>query len=412
MSTKRFSHSSRTRCVVNSLILVTGMALSGCGTKAATSDSTNPETHDPLAAGIAFHKQGDLTKAIAAYTDAIRDNKDDFSAFHCRASAHHDDGNYEAAVEDYSQAILLSDAQNVDALFNRGQALNELGRADEAVADFTACLSLDSKLADAYLERGLVHYRADRLPVALQDLNRALELNPEAAEAYQIRGDLMLDQGRFSAALEDFDAAIQSGLQNTEVHIGCGLALYQQGHYTECVQACDNAIKCDPKNAEAFVVRADAHYVLDQPEEALQDYATAIKLNPDDATVYNRRALVFEEQQQIEAAIADYQTAIRLAPEFADALANLAWLRATCSKDAIRDGAKAVELAKRACELTEWLRLDYCDIFAAACAEAGNFEEAAKQMTELIDELQDADAKAEFQAKLALYQNSKAYRQP
>ncbi len=36
------------------------------------------------------------------------------------------------------------------------------------------------------------------------------------------------------------------------------------------------------------------------------------------------------------------------------ALNSLAWLRATCPENEIREGKEAVELALRACELSEW----------------------------------------------------------
>jgi len=57
-------------------------------------------------------------------------------------------------------------------------------------------------------------------------------------------------------------------------------------------------------------------------------------------------------------------------------LNSLAWLLATCPSAEIRDGAKAVGLARRACEGDGWKNAALLDTLAAAYAEAGDFQQA------------------------------------
>ncbi|MCH6560979.1 MAG: hypothetical protein IH800_01000 [Myxococcales bacterium] len=66
------------------------------------------------------------------------------------------------------------------------------------------------------------------------------------------------------------------------------------------------------------------------------------------------------------------------------ALNNVAWYRATCPDVSVRDGARAVALAERACEITRYLDGEYLDTLAAAYAEAGRFEEAASSSRRAI----------------------------
>ena len=72
-------------------------------------------------------------------------------------------------------------------------------------------------------------------------------------------------------------------------------------------------------------------------------------------------------------AVAQYQEALRLNPDLAGALNNLAWVLATCPDDQLRNGAEAVRLAERACELTHYREPLFIGTLAAAYAEAGRF---------------------------------------
>ena len=57
-------------------------------------------------------------------------------------------------------------------------------------------------------------------------------------------------------------------------------------------------------------------------------------------------------------------------------LDELAWLLATYPDSKSRDGAEAVRLAERACDLTERRILALLDTLAAAYAETGDFPRA------------------------------------
>ena len=93
---------------------------------------------------------------------------------------------------------------------------------------------------------------------------------------------------------------------------------------------------------------------------------------------------------------------------------RVAWFQATCRDPELRNGAKAVEHATRACELTHWKKANYVGTLAAAYAEAGDFDSAVKWQKKVIDSLteeQSSEWAAEFEARMRLYQSGKPYRQ-
>ena len=77
-------------------------------------------------------------------------------------------------------------------------------------------------------------------------------------------------------------------------------------------------------------------------------------------------------------AVNQYHQALTLKPDMVEALNNLAWLLAAHPSDALRNGAEAVRLAERACELSERREPVLLGTLAAAYAEAGRFGDAVK----------------------------------
>ena len=92
--------------------------------------------------------------------------------------------------------------------------------------------------------------------------------------------------------------------------------------------------------------------LLGQLDQAADQYATALRLQPKLAEAqYNWALLFLKKRQPIEATV-HYREALRLRPDYVDALNNLAWLLATSPEARVRDGAEAVQMAEKVCELS------------------------------------------------------------
>jgi protein O-mannosyl-transferase len=120
-------------------------------------------------------------------------------------------------------------------------------------------------------------------------------------------------------------------------------------------------------------------------------------------------ALYFQGEE--DQALVHFQEAIRLDPPLG--LAGLAWGMATTNNPELRNGAKAVELAKLANQMTSYQQPEALDTLAAAYAEAGNFSEAistAQRAIELARASGRSDLAKEIQQRLALYRQGQPYR--
>ncbi len=149
------------------------------------------------------------------------------------------------------------------------------------------------------------------------------------------------------------------------------------------ISDCNKAIELNPRDAELYFSRGRAHCGLDQYDKAIADLTKAIELNPKLWGAYLLRGFVYHGQSQYDKAISDFTKAIEIDPELHFAYNYKALLLATCLDASYRDGSKAVELAKKAVELSPqpW----NLATLAAAYAEVGKFEDAIATQEKAID---------------------------
>ena len=97
-------------------------------------------------------------------------------------------------------------------------------------------------------------------------------------------------------------------------------------------------------------------------------------------------------------------------PMLAFALNSLAWVCATHHSKELRNGSEAVELATRACELTNWREFNFLDTLAAAYAERGNFDEAVKWQMRAKQLVPEAHLAEKCNSRILLYESRTPYR--
>jgi tetratricopeptide (TPR) repeat protein len=223
-------------------------------------------------------------------------------------------------------------------------------------------------------------------------------------------GNDALRKGEYDRAIACFTAWIREHPQHGTAYYNRGNAYSRKKAVAEAIADYSEAIHLDPKNPLPYNNRGNAYRARREYDKAIEDYSEAIHLNPGDALAHNNRGCAHGNKKEYDNAIEDFEKAIRLNPFYAAPHNNLAWLLATCSKDSVRDGKRALELATKACELTNWEDPPMLDTLAAANAETSNFEEAVKWVKKALDLDDDTDKAEEHRRQLRLYRDKKPYR--
>ena len=85
--------------------------------------------------------------------------------------------------------------------YNKGAALHELGRLQEALDAYNKALEASPDNAKILLCKGIVLRSLFRYEEALDALNRSLEINPADAKTWYSKAELLMDLMQYREAL-------------------------------------------------------------------------------------------------------------------------------------------------------------------------------------------------------------------
>lgn len=213
----------------------------------------------------------------------------------------------------------------------------------------------------------------------------ALAVTSDNDFAHNNLGYLCVDRDDLDSAISHFRAAANIRSHKPDPHYNVGSAFVQmnladalarKGQPDDAMAHYDEAIRLVPNYADAYYNRGNVLFANGRVEEAIADWEKTLELQPTDADVHTCLGNALLRQGSQSEAIGHYEKALELAPRDPHSRNNIAWLMATSSDSAIRDGPRAVEFANEAVELSGGREPSFLRTLAAAYAENGQFAEA------------------------------------
>jgi len=251
------------------------------------------------------------------------------------------------------------------------------------------------------IDDGIVHYRS------------ALQMQPDSWDAEYNLGTALLGKGQVDEAILHCEKAVAMRPTDPDAQVSLGDALFQKGRIDEAMAHYQKAITVHPDH---FLARYSlGHALLEKGEldNAIQVCRSALLLRPWDADCQTTLAIALEEKGNPAEAIQHYQNALEFAPQSISTLTNLAWLLATSQDASLRDGPKAVELAKQADRLVGGTNALVLRTLAAAYGENGEFANAIRtaQSAMQLARMHGEDAlRMDLDQQIALYKLGMPYR--
>jgi tetratricopeptide (TPR) repeat protein len=304
---------------------------------------------------------------------------------------------------------------NFVARFALGNALGQKGNLDEAITQFQQALEIKPDYTDAQYNLGIVLLCKGRVDEAITQFQQVLQMTPDFAEACNNLGNALLQKGRVDEAITYLLKALQIKPDYAEAHYNLGNALSQKGRADEAITQYQEALQSKLDYADAHVSLGNLLMQKGRVDEAITQYQKELQSKPDNAKAENNLGNALLQKGSVGGAIAHFQKAVQLEPAQPTVQNNLAWLLATCPEASLRDGAKAVELARQANALTGGENPVILRTLAAALAEAGRFSEAVestRRALPLAGAQSNTTLAGQLQVEMKLYQAGSPFHSP
>src|SRR5262245_22355786 len=266
----------------------------------------------------------------------------------------------------------------------------------------------------AHTNIGLVLFQKGRIDEAVAHYRSALQIQPEWWDAEYNLGTALSAKGEVDEAILHSEKAVAMRPTDPDAQVSLANLLFQKGRIDEAIAHYQKAVAVRPD--DFLAVYGLGHALLDKGEldSAIQACRSALLLRPLDADCHTTLAIRLEEKGNPAEAIQHYNKALELAPKSIPTLTNLAWLLATSHDASLRNGLKAVELAKQADRLVGGTNALVLRTLAAAYAENGEFADAirtARSAMQLARAHGEDSLMADLDQQIALYELGLPYRE-
>lgn len=154
-----------------------------------------------------------------------------------------------------------------------GQALNALGRREEALKKLEKGLSSNPKELALILLKGKILGELERRQEAIAAYTQALALEPGNVEALKERAENLIQEGQVYQAILDLNRAVTLAPADPWVYHKLGMAELCLNHYQEAAEAMSTAIRLSPKTALFYFARGQIYLRhLNLRDKALADF--------------------------------------------------------------------------------------------------------------------------------------------
>jgi Tfp pilus assembly protein PilF len=255
------------------------------------------------------------------------------------------------------------------------------------------------------------HFQLRYWQNSLTLFQHALDVTGDSYTSHIQIADYLCEQNRLDEAIVEYRKCLQRVPDDTNALNNLGIALGKQGKFEEAIKCFTEALRIKPDAA----THANAGHVLALQGNlagAAVHFTEALRLDPNYAQAHYYLGHYLAQRGKYNEAITHFEDAMRLIPEWVEPMNNLAWLLAASKETTIHNPVKAVGLAERACELTNYRRPDLLDTLAAAYAATGDFSKAietAEKASGLCQSPGQNTLKKEIENRLVLYKAGKPY---
>lgn len=246
------------------------------GTKTSVLDLF-PLMHHEI--GVWYSRQGQLTRAIHAFKEALALKPDMPETHHELAQVYLRGNQPNEAVEASRQAVALS-PYSAEAYVTLGSACLVRNLSDEAIEALKTAIRLKPDLAEAFNNLGFAYQQKNDLQESIIAFQSATRIRPDYAQAHYNLGNVYLVANQVKLAIAAYQRTIKVNPNFVRAYYNLGQAYYQEHLLDDALDAYRKVLHINPKHAGALYNLGLVYRDKGMKEKAVEIIEQAVKLNP------------------------------------------------------------------------------------------------------------------------------------
>jgi tetratricopeptide (TPR) repeat protein len=347
------------------------------------------------------------------------------------AAAHYGLGQVAVSRRGYSEAVdhfekALAQVPGANRIhYSLAMAYRGLGDAKKARAHLAQQGSVGVRVLDplvdglqdlikgerVYLIRGRLAFEAQRYAEAAAEFRKAIAANPDSVTARVNLGAALNQIGDLKGAAEQFEEALRIEPKRANAHYNLGVLLASQNKHEEAINHLQSSLSVDPNDPSARFLLAKELIKSERLEEALVEFSRVVQADPNNEGALLEQVKLLYRKGQFKQALDGLEKGYAKYPQKGRTAVMLAYLLATSPQSDLRDGTRALDLAKLVYNATGTLQ--HGALVAIALAELGRCSEAAewqRRMGATAEQERNTDLLAKLRADLKQYEEVQSCR--
>lgn len=298
-------------------------SLAATAKDSATSDVALSEAYGHL--GQIYHAYSLTPLARNCYFNASRLTPRDFRWFYLLGKVDQQLGRFEDAVANFRIAHGLR-PDYIAALVNEGNVLLELDRLGDAVMSFNAALGIDGDDPAAHYGLGQIALSRRNYAEAVKHFEKTLARVPGAnrvhyalAMAYRGLGDAekvkahLAQQGTVGVRVSDrLVDGLQGLIEGERVFLARGKLAFEAQRYADAVVEFRKAVAAKPDSVTARINLGAALTQTGDLNGAVEQFEVAIRIEPEHANAHYNLAVILARQNRHDEAIAHLRSTLKV----------------------------------------------------------------------------------------------------
>lgn len=203
-------------------------------------------------------------------------------------------------------AAIQATPDRADLYASRAQMWYDKNNYDNAILDLRNAIVLDSTnisyhylLTDVYLD-----YFQSRL--ALKTIQRAVNLDPKNIESLLTQAEVQLILQQYEDAMISLNNVVKIDPRNPDAYLLLGQAFAENGDTSRAINATQEAVEIDPDLIDGWIVLGKLHAAIGG-DLAERYFDTALSIDTNDISAIHAKADFYRDQNDLDQAIKLYR---------------------------------------------------------------------------------------------------------